>query len=189
MGYHLGGGLRIEGELFFARAEVSRVTYESVNAMGRPVPITVNVPISGTADQLGGMVNLWYDIDTGTEWMPFVGGGIGFIRVDQGDLDYDANDLSEAIATALARGGNPMAAEVMLPPGFVPDISTTDTVFAYHFGAGVGYRLNPNIVLQAGYRLQAAADLEFDGENRFGTVNVESSLRAHLFEIGVRYNF
>ncbi len=76
-----------------------------------------------------------------------------------------------------------------MPPGTVPDISTVDTVFAYHFGAGVGYRLTDNVILQAGYRFQAASDLEFEGENPGGSVRVESSLRAHLLEVGVRYRF
>lgn len=190
VGYHLGAGLRVEGELFFARAEVAKLTYRGVTAMGQGVPLSsVNIDVEGTADQLGGMANVWYDIDTGTEWMPFIGGGIGFIRVDQGDLDYDSNGLANAIATVRARSQDPQAPEVKLPAGTIPDISTTDTVFAYHFGAGVGYRLNPNVVLQVGYRLQAAADLEFSGSNPMGTVDVESTLRAHLIEIGVRYNF
>ncbi len=179
VGYELGGGLRVEGELFFARAEVDKVTYKGVNAGGDPVPGlgNVDIPITGTADQFGGFASVWYDIDTGSEWIPYVGGGLGFIRVDQGDLDYDSNGLAEEII----RG--------QLPPGTVPDISTVDTVFAYHFGAGVGYRLTDNVILQAGYRFQAASDLEFEGENPGGSVRVESSLRAHLLEVGVRYRF
>ena len=134
VGYEFGGGLRVEGELFFARAEVSKVTYKGVNAGGRGIPITVDVPISGTADQLGGFANVWYDIDTGSDWIPYVGGGLGFIRVDQGNLDYDSNGLAEAVLTAQAM--QPQT----LPPRTVPEISTTDTVLAYHFGAGVGVR-------------------------------------------------
>ncbi len=189
VGYELGGGLRVEGELFFARAEVAKVTYKGVNAGGMAIPITVDVPISGTADQFGGFASVWYDIDTGSDWIPYVGGGLGFIRVDQGDLDYDSNGLAEAVLTAQARAVNPNAPAVDLLPGTVPDISTADTVFAYHFGAGVGYRLTDNVILQAGYRFQAASDLEFEGENPGGSVRVESSLRAHLLEVGVRYRF
>ena len=66
VGYELGGGLRVEGELFFARAEVDKLTYESVTSDGNPIPGNVNIPISGTADQLGGLANVWYDIATGS---------------------------------------------------------------------------------------------------------------------------
>ncbi len=179
VGYEFGGGLRVEGEMFFARAEVSKVTYTDAPGVGK-----VDVPISGTADQLGGFASVWYDIDTGSDWIPYVGGGLGFIRVDQGNLDYDSNDLAQAIADTLSQGQAPA-----LPPGAVPEISTTDTVIAYHFGAGVGYRLNDNVTLQAGYRFQAANDLEFDAKNAAGTVKVASGLRVHFLEIGVRYRF
>ncbi len=184
VGWELGGGLRVEGELFFARSEVERLTYAGVNARGVPLGGRVNVPIDGTADQLGGFANLWYDIDFGGDWLPFAGGGLGFIRIDQSGLDYDANRLVQEITDRLTRGQGPQ-----YPPGFVPEISTVDNVFAWHLGAGLGYRLNDRVILQAGYRFQAASDLGFDGSNEFGTVDVETAMRVHFLEIGFRYRF
>ena len=183
LGYELGGGLRVEGELFFARAEIDRLTYRGVSspAVAEP-PMRVNIPISGTADQFGGLANVWYDIDTGTEWIPYVGGGIGFLRVDQGELDYDANALAQSIVARIAPG-------VTLPPGFVPEISTVDTTFVYHFGAGLGYPLTDSVTLQAGYRFQIGSDLGFDARNRMGKVEVETDMRIHFLEIGLRYRF
>ena len=179
VGYEFVGGLRVEGELFFARAEVASVTYTDAPFVGR-----VPIDIEGTADQLGGFANLWYDVSTGSDWVPFIGGGLGFIRVDQGNLDYDSNTLFRAILTSSPQPPPPQA-----PLNDVPPISTTDTVLAYHFGAGVGYRLNDNVILQAGYRLQAASDLEFTGSNEHGSVSVTSGLRVHFLEIGIRYRF
>ncbi|MDE0058361.1 MAG: outer membrane beta-barrel protein [Defluviicoccus sp.] len=184
VGWEFGGGLRVEGELFFARSEVERLTYEGVNASGLPLTGGVDVPIDGTADQLGGFANLWYDIELGGDWLPFAGGGLGFIRIDQSGLDYDANRLVQEIANRLTQGQGPQ-----YPPGFVPEISTVDNVLAWHLGAGLGYRLNDNVILQAGYRFQAASDLGFDGRNEFGTVDVETAMRVHFLEIGVRYRF
>ena len=130
------------------------------------------------------MANIWFDIPTGSDCTPYVGGGVGLIRVDRGDLEYDANTL----VNRLARLQNTNAPD--LPSGFVPGISSTDTALGYHFGAGVGYRLNDRTTLQLGYRLQAADDLEFDGRNAFGnSIDVKTELRAHLFEIGVRMRF
>lgn len=183
VGYEFGGGFRVEGELFFARAEVAKVTYRGANVAGNSIPLMLEIPVSGTADQLGAFANAWYDFRTGTDWIPYVGGGLGFIRVDQSNLEYDANSLSESIATALTQQ------PVELPPGTVPDISTTDTVLAYHVGIGTGYRLNDNVILQAGYRFQTASDLEFEGRNAAGSVTVDSGLKIHLFEVGVRYRF
>ena len=84
-----------------------------------------------------------------------------------------------------ARAGQQFAQN--LPP--VPEISTTDTVFAYHFGAGVGYRLTHNVILQASYRFQSTSDLEFEAKNDTGTIDVNSGLRAHFLEVGIRYRF
>ena len=99
-------------------------------------------------------------------------------------LDYDSNALFRAILAA-----SPQPPPPGVPLNDVPEISTTDTVLAYHFGAGVGYRLNDNVTLQAGYRFQTANDLEFDAKNAAGTVKVASGLRVHFLEIGVRYRF
>lgn len=184
VGYELGAGLRVEGELFFARAKVDKQTYANIVSAGTPVPVKVNVPISGSAGQTGGMANIWFDIPTSSNWIPYIGGGFGLIRVDQGDLKYDANTL----ANELAKLQNPSAPD--FPPGFVPEISSTDTAFAYHFGVGVGYRLDDRTTLQFGYRLQTANDLEFDGRNALGnTIDVKTDLRVHLFEIGMRMRF
>lgn len=183
VGYELGGGFRVEGEVFFARAEVDTVTYKGVDTALGPLPITVNIPVSGTADQFGAFANAWYDFRTGTDWIPYIGGGFGFVRIDQSDLEYDSNALANEIATVQAQQA------VTLPPGTVPDISTSDTVFAYHFGIGTGYRLTDNVILQAGYRLQTASDPGFEGRNDFGTVKVDTSLRVHLLEVGIRYRF
>ena len=108
---------------------------------GNPVPVRVNVPISSSASQTGAMANIWFDIPTGADWTPYVGGCVGLIRVDQGDLEYDANTLADG----LARLQNANAPDS--PSGFVPGISSTDTAFGYHFGAGVGYRLNDTTTL------------------------------------------
>ena len=187
VGYELAEGFRVEGELFFARADVAKVSYKGVPAAG-----VIDVPISGTADHLGAFANVWYDFDTGSDWIPYIGGGLGFTRVDQSKLKYDSQKLfRDSYAAGLRANGQSdhqiQQALAALPD--VPEISTTDTVFAYHVGLGIGYRLTDNTVLQAGYRLQAASDLEFEGSNAAGTAKVTSGLRVHLLEIGFRYRF
>ena len=189
VGYEFAGGLRLEGELFIARAEVETVTYRGVVTRGGTDTVPIDVPIRGSAEQFGGFANLWYDVRTGTDWIPFIGGGLGFVRIDQGDLKYNANDLYHTI---LARSAENLPTGVQLPPlgpTDVPEISRRDTVFAYHFGAGIGYRLDDNAILQLGYRWQAADDLAFNARNEYGSVDVQSAMRVHFLEIGVRYRF
>ena len=196
LGYELGPSLRIEGELFFARASVGKLTYSGITApLPAPAPAftlpgETSIPVSGSADQLGAMVNVWYDFDTGSRWTPYVGGGLGFIRVDMGDVKYDSNAVARRVSDALAvAGGTPPSDLPRLPPGYVPGLSAADTAFAYQFGAGVGYRLTDATTVHLGYRLQTTDTLEFSGENATASVNATTDLRVHLFELGIRYRF
>ena len=196
LGRSFGSGLRIEGEVFIANAEVSKLTHSSiaVPALSFTLPGELPIPVSGTADQLGAMVNLWYDFDTGDVWTPYIGGGLGFIRVDQGDLRYDTGAVAKAVANALAQA---QAAQQGIPPELVPPVpvpeapslSASDTAFAYQIGAGVGYALSDSTTLQIGYRLQMVDGLSFSGENAVATVSSETNLRIHFLEIGIRYQF
>ena len=47
----------------------------------------------------------------------------------------------------------------------MPELSGTDTVFAYQLGAGMGYEVTDAITVQVGYRLLKAKQLEFTGMN------------------------
>ena len=192
LGYHLDSGIRIEGELFLARAEIGQITNTDITLPGplNSLPIE-DVPLNptGTAEQFGAMLNIWYDFDTGSDWTPYIGGGLGFIRIDQGDLSYETNQLAEEIATQLARLLSPQAPDVRFPEGFVPKPSATDSAFAYQFGAGIGYALSEATTLQIGYRLQALNGLEFTGMNQFASLRAETDLRIHFLEIGIRQLF
>ena len=215
LGYELGSNFRIELELFYAEADVDTLTYSNVStttAQGpQSIPGKVPVTVTGAAKQLGGLVNLWYDFDTGSNWVPYLGAGIGFIEIDQGDLEYDDNTLAQDLANkgavaqvARTLGVDPaqlaqtpqgqMAlagalAQAQLPPGYVPRISSTDTVVAYQFAAGVSYRFRDNVMLRLGYRYQTTDDMEFSGKNATGVINTETKLEVQFLEVGIRYHF
>ena len=202
VGYHFDNRLRVEGELFYARAKISKLTNTKLTLSGLTLPFAlpeeVDVPVSGTAEQLGGLVNVWYDFDTGDALTPYIGGGIGLVRVDQGDVKFDTNAVKDEIA---ARAGaflatpQGQALAARLGPALagldvdVPEPEATDTVFAYQAGAGIGYALSDVTTLQVGYRLQAVKGLEFTGSNATATTNAETDLLIHFLEIGVRYRF
>ncbi|MCY4128477.1 MAG: outer membrane beta-barrel protein [Gammaproteobacteria bacterium] len=187
-GYELQSGLRVEAELFLARAGLDELIYSAPSAGGNPIPVgQIDVPVTGTADHFGLLGNLMYDFDTGSDWIPFVGGGIGYMRIDQSDITYDQNALAQRIVDIQSQAaGQPSQP---LPPGFVPEISDTANVFIWHLGAGIAYRVNDNLMLQSGYRFQAGDDLVFEGSNSFGTAHSESAMRIHFLEIGMRYRF
>lgn len=130
---------------------------------------------------------------------------MGFIKVDMGGLKYDDNALAQNIANYLAlaqaqvqAGGQPLddatkagvLMQATLPPGFVPEVSSTDTVFAYQIAAGVSYRFRDNIMLRLGYRLQEAdEDVVLSGQNATGSVKTETDLKVQFIEAGIRYHF
>lgn len=213
VGRAFDSGLRVEGEMFYARAEVSKLTYTGISS---PVPQLQNldvpprdIPVSGPANQFGGMLNLWYDFSTDSKWKPYVGGGLGFIRVDQGDLKYDPRGPALAVAEAAAlntvrqqlmipegvplpapaRQAALMGARAALPEGSIPDVTGADTGVVYQFGLGVGYEYSDTITFQLGYRLLQTSEFEFSGENATASVKATTDLRVHLFEIGIRYRF
>ena len=190
LGRHLESGLRVEGEIFFARAKVSKLTHSSITvpALSFTLPDELPIPVTGSADQLGAMVNIWFDFDTSDNWTPYIGGGLGFIRVDRGGLDYDTGAVAQAVATALAQqAGAPPGFEPPIPE--VPELSGSDTALAYQIGAGVGYALSDTATLQIGYRLQMVEGLSFSGSNDMAMVGSETDLRIHFLEVGIRQLF
>ncbi len=206
VGYEFGSGLRVEGEVFFARADVSKLTFTGISSPllqrfpNAEVPPR-DIPVSGPADQFGGMLNVWYDFNAGSRWKPYLGGGLGFIRVNQGDLEYDPQVPAQAVADALALAGavaqgavppgtpcNPQICRT-LPPGTIPEVSGTDTGFAYQIGVGLAYEYSDTITFQVGYRLLKTSEFEFTGQNAAATVKATTDLQVHLFEIGIRYRF
>ena len=194
LGREFGNGFRLQVEGFFGKADLSKLSYSKITAAGVPVP-GINTPVSGPAEQLGAMVNVWYDFSEGSRWRPFIGGGIGFVRVDWGGVKYDDQALAQAASDTVRLATLPPGASCtlnicpQLPSNYVPEVSGTDTVFAYKVGGGLGYELTNHITLQVGYRFFKTNQLEFNGRNATGTVKVTTALQGHLFEVGVRYRF
>ena len=75
-------------------------------------------------------LNAYYDIDTGTKFTPYVGGGIGYAK----------------LKGSISNGGVKLA-------------SDSDTNFAWQLGAGVAYAVNENISVDFGYRYTDMGDL------------------------------
>lgn len=216
LGREFGNGFRLQVEGFFARAEVNKLSYTGVTTETPQGPLSLQgteIPVSGPADQMGAMVNVWYDFNEGSRWRPFIGGGLGFVVVNWGGVEYEQGALEQDIAYQVAEGGarrgtpnfNALPAQVQqqilagararaqLPQGAVPDLSDTDTVFAFKVGGGLGYELTNHITLQVSYRFFKTNQLEFKGRNSLGnfvnTVSATTDLQGHLFEVGARYRF
>jgi opacity protein-like surface antigen len=140
VGYYIGeamgydfGAIRIEKELSW---RTTKFDYDHLFAETTKDRSRVDVSV------LSLMANAWYDIDTGTRFTPYIGGGAGVAQV-----------------TAIATNTQ-------------PDIKgSTDIVtgFAYQVGAGVDYSLTENIIVGLGYRYFAT---KTEVDESFQNVNI-----------------
>ncbi|MDA1326572.1 MAG: outer membrane beta-barrel protein [Proteobacteria bacterium] len=75
---------------------------------------------------LGFMTNGWFDFNTGSKWVPFIGGGVGSANMDL--------DITSVGGTARV-------------------FNQSDTVLAVQLGTGIGYRVNAKSTLSLSYRV------------------------------------
>jgi len=95
--------LRVEGEISHRKND-----WEAFTAQGS------KLVTEGDFSSLSFMANGWYDFNTSTNWVPFVGGGIGISAMNM---------------------------EITRISGIPQSYDESDTVFSYQFGAGIGYKL------------------------------------------------
>lgn len=108
----------------------------------------------GDVQSIAFMLNGYYDLDTGSRWMPYVGAGIGAAYVE----------------AELATGGQ----------GIVVD---DDVVFAYQAMIGVAYQTTAFSAIGLGYRYFATDDPDLEAPNgttfssEYSSHNIELELR------------
>lgn len=117
VGYDLGSGLRVEGELTYRVNDVDTLA---------------GVSFGGDVSSLALMANGFYDFDSGSPVVPYVGGGIGVANVSANDINFFG----------------------------IQAVDDEETVFAYQLGVGVGYEVSPTLTLTADYRYFATDDVE-----------------------------
>jgi len=100
------------------------------------------------------MANVWYDFDLeGSNFVPFIGGGLGMARID---ATYSAH-MNFSIYTVWS--GTYRSRTV------VRHAEADDWVFAWQFGAGLGYEFENGMMLSAQYRYFATGDASLGGRD------------------------
>jgi outer membrane protein OmpA-like peptidoglycan-associated protein len=146
VGYGFGNGLRLELELGYRENDVDGLSGQTSS--------------SGSTNVMSGMLNLLYDIPTGTGFTPYLGIGGGYARV-------------EADGIAPVAAGN-------------VSVDDSDNVFAYQGILGVAYGITQNLKLGLDYRYFATQDPEFSASN--GST-VDSEYAAHTVLLALRWEF
>ena len=117
------GDFRVEAEFLYGRSDADRVSFKGGGG-----------DVSGYYDMWGGTINFYYDIPTGTKFMPYVGAGLGGIRLS-------ANDITLA-GCPPTLGGN--------------------TLFTYKLMAGVSYALTDAWRVLLGYRFMGMGEQDYE---------------------------
>ena len=118
-------------------------------------------------------LNAYWDIDTGTQFTPYIGGGIGmgFIRTKGSERGYVEADPSDNWSYGTG--------------------SKNVTNFAWNVGAGLGYDITENWTIDAGYRFVGLGSVKTKtASDEDGTMKAKTdNLYQHQFAVGIRYTF
>ena len=93
LGYAYSSGLRPELNFNYSKSDIERIVIGGVNNTGQDDRIKA----------YRFMANVWYDIGTGTNFSPYIGGGIGLQR---SELELGTSRTSNAFAYQLGAGLN-----------------------------------------------------------------------------------
>ena len=126
VGYKWKSGLRAEAEVTYRKNELDKLD----------LGFTTIPASDGDRDSLVFMANGFYDIDIGSKFMPYLGGGVGFAHISINDASIFGVTLAD----------------------------DSDTVFAFQLGGGVNFALSPRVSFSLDYRYLHALDPEFDDE-------------------------
>jgi opacity protein-like surface antigen len=163
-GFNVGGAFGYDYGL--ARLEIELAHRENdVDTIN-----TVNGAFKGDGDfsATSLMLNGYWDFETGSPVVPYLGGGIGFANVSANNVKvFDVNGVNS----------------------FVDD---DDNVFAYQLAAGIAFDINPALTLDLGYRFFDTSDPDLKADpllvdppfNRF-----ETEFDSHNVSLGLRMNF
>lgn len=139
LGRNLGNGFRVEGEVGYRQIDLNNLSISNDGGAGAAAGVgslngvTVG-NISGGNHIISFMGNGFYDFDLpNTKLKPYIGGGIGFARVEANDWRADNVRL----------------------------VSDNDMVFAYQVGGGVSYPVSPRTDAFLDYRYFATQDPSF----------------------------
>lgn len=151
IGYRFSSGFRIEGEIGYDQLEMDQVLVPGFGLV---------LPSNGWLKRWLGLANIYYDIDTNTPWVPYIGIGAGAAH----------QNMKGRIPSL---GGT--------------KIYDSDTILAYQISTGVNYLVSPKTALFAGYRYLGIDEVELI-DFALQDTKIERSDSHHL-QLGVRFYF
>ena len=74
---HSWDAFRLEGEISYQKIDLDSINVTGATVLGNTFTTNIDLTVDGDVSALGFMANGWYDLDTGSKWTPYAGGGIG----------------------------------------------------------------------------------------------------------------
>lgn len=180
-GYYIGGALgrqladhvRFEGEFSYRQNDLDKFSLYNDGGLGAGLGggslNGAHFDGKGSMDALAMMANGYYDFDV-WGFKPYIGAGLGYAHLTMNDTRaLGLHSLS------------PLA-----PSDSIGIADSSDDVFAYQFGAGIGYQIRPGVVASVDYRYFGTQDPHFkltSGES------LRSEYNSHDVGLSVRFNF
>jgi OmpA-OmpF porin, OOP family len=161
LGYGFDNGFRIEGVGGYRGGELDVSTAASGIIPGTSVVPSGNIQIADL------MINGIYDFNRAGNFQPYIGVGVGGVRV-------------KAKASNRVVGVSP---NISAANGF----SDTDTGVGYQGLLGFGYKLTERLTLDLGYKYAVVEDMDFNGLHN--GIDYTADYSDHSALLGLRYAF
>ena len=155
----MGGSIAIGGSFKLPEGFVRGELEFSKNGKAKGEAGSRIYPIKYEIETQSVMANVYYDIETGTSVMPYIGGGIGFVRIKGTEKYVNLNMKT----------------------------SMKDTHFAWQIGGGASLKVTQNLALDFGYRYVDYEHFKKHNMDYNQEAELESS--AHEVYAGLRFMF
>ena len=169
-GFLIGGAVGVHADRWLKglRAEVE-ASYRRNNFHGSWGSFLSEGVLHANTSTFAVMANVWYDIDIGMKWKPYVGGGAGWARAH----------ADGALITTSGAGTN------------TEPFSVDRSGFAWQLGAGLNYEVQDGVKLGLGYRFFRGPNLRtspFFGKNDNAALNFDNDNHSVLVSLTIDTN-
>ena len=170
------GALRLEAEFSYTATDLGYWNWQARDAQGRILNQTF---VLQRLNATGLTANLWYDIDTGTVFSPFLGAGAGALFLFANEAEWLVSQGSAGLQNY----------ESLWATGFA---------LTYHLGAGVGVEVGAGVAMSLGYRLSTTLESQLsdertytvaDGTDTFIRTYYTPTVLQHRLALGLSYRF
>ena len=169
------GALRLEAEVSYTATDLGYWEWEARDTQGNFLNQTF---VLRRLDATGLSANLWYDIDTGTVFTPFLGAGTGAVFLFANEAEWPLSQGSAGLENY----------EFLWATGFG---------LGYHLGAGLGVEVGPRVDASFGYRLSTTLESKLSDERTYTTASGDTdtftrsyhtpTVLQHRLTLGLRY--